>query len=282
MKISCKKIKYILIITLSSILAMVLHGIASGSSTVPKEANWSVFVKTVGLLPVITLYFFAAFAIITYLFHRYEDRLPGIKSGKGIRYGFAIGLLWLWGMLEGVSLSGNPFVSEFITGICDAVPIVFMGLLLGKFTTESNDNKDMKKPSGPSHIVFSITVFSVVFLLGRYSFYYTKVIKSGYESSPYFTFIWTLLMGACIGVAYLLLGQTTQSSSLFLSAIKFGVILFGVNWCIFTVLIPLIFAGTVFDSVIRMLLDTFLVILSYYLSEALEKRKGSINFFLML
>lgn len=267
------------IVIFSCVLSIILHGITSGYTNVPQNANWSVFIKILGFTPAITLYFLMAFGIIAYVFYMYEDKLPGIKSVKGLRYGIAIGLLWFWGMLEGVSLSGNPLINELVTGICDAVPIVIMGLLLGKFATKSKSNEN--KSHDPDYMFFSALIFATVFLVGRYLFYYTNIIKSGYETYPQFTFIWTLLMGVCIGVTYLLLGQTVQSSSPRSGALKFGISIFGINWAVFIVLVPFIFEGTLIDSILRIMLDTSLVILSCYISETIKKlnfqKKYNIN-----
>lgn len=267
-----QKIKYVSIVLSSIILAMALHIMASNYSTTPKVANWSFFVNVLGLQLTLVVWYFIAFGSIAFIFYMFEDKLPGVKSGKGLRYGISIGILWLWGMLEGVSLSGNPLINEFFTGICDAIPILLMGLLLGIFTTKTNNIETTKKPFSLKTIFLPVFIFSTIFLVGRYLFYCTNIMKSGYRLSPYFTFVWTFLMGTCIGITYLLLGQATKSSSLIISAIKFGIIIFGVNWLVFVIFIPFIFKGTLVDSIVRITVDTLLVSLSYYISESLEKR----------
>lgn len=264
-----QKIKYVSIVFFSIILAMIFHVMASNYSTTPKVANWSFLVKKFGLLPTIIVWYFIAYGSISYIFYRYENKFIGINSTKGLRYGIAIGILWGWGMLEGVSLYGNPIINEFITGICDAIPVALMGLLLGIFTTKSNHLENKKKSINPSNILVSFFIFSTIFLVGRYFFYCTNIMKSAYHTSPYFTFVWTLLMGTCIGTTYILLGKSTQSSSQLLSAVKFGIIIFGVNWLVFIAFMPFILNGILIDSIIRVIVDTLLVILSYYISESL-------------
>lgn len=266
-----KKIRYLAIISFSTILTIILHGITSGNSTVPKEANWSFFVENMGFLLTVVLYFLIAFSIIAYIFYRYEDKLPGTNRAKGLRYGIAISLLWLWGMLEGVSLFGNLLIDEFLTGVSDAIPIAVMGLLLGIFTTKKISSKITKKSFYSREIILSTFIFTTIFLAGRYFLYLANILPSGYQTNPYFTFIWTLSMGACIGVTYILLGQATQSSSIIFSAVKFGLTIFGPNWLAFVAFIPIIFKGTFITSIIRISIDTLLVILSYYLSESLAK-----------
>jgi hypothetical protein len=125
--------------------------------------------------------------------------------------------------------------------------------------------------TGIKYYFISIQIFTVIFLVGRYSLYCTNIIRSGYQSTPYFTFIWTLFMGVCIGITYLMLGKATYSTSTFKSAVKFGVVIFGVNWGMFNIFIPIIIKGLVADTIIRIATDILWVILSYYLSATIER-----------
>lgn len=269
------KIRYIAIVGFSTILAIILHGVTSNNSTVPQMADWSLLVNKIGFSLTVLLYFLIAFGIIAYVFYSYEDKLPGKKGLKGLRYGIAIGLLWQWGMLEGVSLMGNPLINEFLMGSSDAIPIVLMGLLLGIFTTKRISIETTRNNYDKSNIFLVIFIFTIIFLAGRYFLYYTKILASGYQTNPYLTFIWTLLMGTCIGVTYLLLGQATQSSLKLVSAVKFGLMIFGANWAVFTVFIPVVFKVDFISFIIRITVDIGLVILSCYLSESLGKLRLS-------
>ncbi len=78
-------------------------------------------------------------------------------------------------------------------------------------------------------------------------------------------------MGTCIGITYLLLGNATKSQSKPLSAIKFGITIFGINWFAFLIFVPIIFSGTFIDTLLRLGIDILLVSLSCYLSETLAK-----------
>ena len=266
-----KKIKYIAIVIFCAILDFSLHGISSMISPGSEIGNLSFIAKTIGAPGAAMVWVFIAFSSVAYVFYMYTDKIPGEKSAKGLRYGSAIGLLWLWGVVESSSLKGTPFIQETVMGLCDGAPVLLMGLLLGIFTTKSNSIESKNKPFIKGNRFSPILIFTFVFLIGRYFLYFTKIIESGYESRPYATFIWTLIMGALIGVIYILLGQTTKSSSALLSAIKFGVIIFGINWSVFLIFIPLICEGTLVDIIIRCITDIPFVILSYYLSESLAK-----------
>ncbi|KHD36588.1 hypothetical protein NL50_08665 [Clostridium acetobutylicum] len=266
-----KLVKYTAIVIFCSILDMMLHAITSKISPFPKEANFSFLVKTIGAVGAATVWVLVAFSSVAYVFYKCEDKILGIKSGKGLRYGSAIGLLWLWGMLETISLSGTSLIYEGVMGICDAIPVILMGLLLGKYTSEKIFVRQKNKSFKGINIYLPISIFNITFLVGRYFFYFTKIIDSGYETRPFLTFIWTLLMGVCIGIAYLLLGEAARSQSRILGAIKFGVVIFGVNWFAFFVFAPIIFSGTLIDTLLKLSVDIFLVSLSCYLSEILIK-----------
>jgi hypothetical protein len=266
-----KLIKYIAIVIFCASLDMMLHRITSNISPFPKEANFSFIVKTIGAVGAATVWVLVAFSSVAYVFYKCEDKIIGIKSGKGLRYGSAIGLLWLWGMIENISLSGNSLIYEGVMGICDAIPVILMGLLLGKYTSEKIFVRQKNKSFKGVNIYLPISIFTITFLVGRYPFYFTKIIHSGYETRPFLTFIWTLLMGVCVGIIYLLLGEAARLQSRLLSAIKFGVIIFGVNWFAFLSFMPIIFSGGFIDIFLRLGIDILLVSLSWYLCETLTK-----------
>jgi hypothetical protein len=264
--------KYIIIVAFCSILDMSFHVMTSKISTIPNTSNFSILTKVIGVTQSAILWILIAFSSVAYVFYLYKNKLPGVNNTlKGLRYGSTISLLWLFGMIEGVSLVGNTLIHETVMGLCDAFPIIVMGLLLGKFTTERTAIKQKNNSFNPCTILLSVFIFSIVFLVGRYLFYFTRIIESGYETRPYSTFIWTFLMGLCIGVTYISLGKSTQSSSTILSSVKFGVTIFGINWSVFLVFMPIIYEGNLIKFIIRCTIDIILVILGYYISASLEK-----------
>jgi hypothetical protein len=76
------------------------------------------------------------------VFYRVQHNIPGVGLKKGLRYGFAIALLWLFAMLEGVSLFGNPAINEFVVGLSDAIPVLLMGILLSLFVVKKARNTE--------------------------------------------------------------------------------------------------------------------------------------------
>ncbi|MFA6672612.1 MAG: hypothetical protein WCS24_08155, partial [Methanoculleus sp.] len=183
---------------------------------------------------------------------------------KGVRYGSAIALIWLFAMLEGVSLFGNPIINEFVVGLSDAIPVFLMAILLSLLTAGKGENAS-GQPFTLRWKMTAVSVFAGIFLVGRYAAYFTGVILSGYQTSPLYTFFWTLLMGACIGVVCMLLGNIGNTLSLKRRAAKFGFLIFGVNWATFLLFMPLLFSGYLTDVLSRIIIDTLLVTIGYYL-----------------
>jgi hypothetical protein len=187
----------------------------------------------------------------------------GIK--KGLRYGSAIALIWLFAMLEGVSLFGNPLINEFMVGLSDAIPVFLMGILLSLVKTEETENIAVK-PFTLGLKIKALCVFTGIFLIGRYIAYFTGVIQAGYQTSPLYTFSWTLLMGACIGTVCILLGNSKNPMLLEHNSLKFGLLVFGINWAVFLAFMPLLFSGYLVDVLFRITIDILLVTIAYYLT----------------
>ena len=257
-------IKYAGIIVFCVLLDVFLHVITSAYSTIPETPNYSTLTVLFGTEITATLWALLAFSSVAYVFHRFQNTIPGIGFIKGLRYGSAIALLWLFAMLEGVSLFGNPVITEFVVGLSDAIPVFVMGALLGLFIAKNGEATQSVLFTLKQKLL-SICVFSVVFVLGRYVAYFTGIIQSGYLISPFSTFLWTLLMGACIGIVCILLGQAAKTSSLVRSAVRFGFCIFGVNWLVFLVFMPILFNGFLIDFLFRVTIDILLVTFGYYL-----------------
>jgi hypothetical protein len=258
-------IRYAGIIICCVVLDVFLHVLTSAYSTIPESPNFTLFANFFGTEITAILWALLAFSGVAYVFHRCQKTIHGVGITKGLRYGFAIAILWLFAMLEGVSLFGNSIIKEFVVGLSDAIPVLVMGTLLGVFTTK----KDVTTQSVQftlAHKLLSICIFTSVFILGRYVVYFTGIVRSGYQSNPIYTFLWTFLMGACIGIVYILLGQAAQALTVVRSAVKFGFFIFGVNWFVFLVFMPILFTGFFTDFLFRVSIDVLLVTLSYYLS----------------
>jgi hypothetical protein len=231
----------------------------------PNNPNYSIVAKLLGMEITASLWALLSFSGAAYVYCRIRNAIPGEGIRKGLRYGSAIALIWLFAMLEGVSLFGNPIINEFMVGLSDAIPVFLMGILLSLVKTEKTENIAVK-PFTLGLKIKALAIFTGIFLIGRYIAYFAGVIQAGYQTSPAYTFSWTLLMGACIGAVCILLGNTKNPMLLKRNSVKFGLLIFGVNWAVFLVFMPLLFSGYLVDVLFRITIDILLVTIAYYLT----------------
>lgn len=254
----------IAIVAICVLIDIVLHAATSEFSSTPEGSTYSEFAETVGIELTATLWALLAFSGATFVFFRIKDGIPGIGLGKGIRYGSALSLLWLFAMLEGVGLFGNELVNEFVIGLSDAIPAFILGVLLGLSEERTEEKAAVQRPALGSMMMTVLTI-AVLFFIGRYAAYYAELIRSGYQTAPLFTAVWTLLMGVCIGIACLRLEDPGERSDRKRRTVRFGILTFGVNWTTFLLFMPILFSGFMTDVVTRIVLDLALVSISCYL-----------------
>lgn len=258
-------LKTVAIILICVLIDIALHSITSAYSTMPENPNYSKLAALFGTEITATLWALLAFSGAACVFYRLQSSIPGVGIEKGLRYGTAISLLWLFAMLEGVALFGNAIINEFIVGLSDAIPVFLMGILLSLSIAKKGKNSELKQLTLGQKIL-AVCVFTGVFFIGRYVAYFTGVIQSGHQTSPFYMFLWTLLMGTCIGVACILLENPGNALFLKRRAAKFSILFFGVNWATFLFFMPLLFSGFIIDVLSRIILDILIVTIGYYLA----------------
>jgi len=264
-------LKTVAIILICVLIDIVLHSITNTYSTMPENPNYSKFAEFFGTEITATLWALLAFLGAACVFYRLQSGIPGVRLAKGLRYGTAISLLWLFAMLEGVSLFGNAIINEFVVGLSDAIPVFLMGILLSLSVAKKGENSEVKQLT-LSQKILTVCVFTGVFFIGRYIAYFTGVIQSGYNTNPFYTFLWTLLMGACIGVACIQLENPENALLFKRRAVKFSFLFFGVNWATFLIFMPLLFSGFLVDVSARIILDILLVTIGYCLAFSSRKK----------
>lgn len=229
----------------------------------PENPSYSIVAKSLGVEVAASLWALLAFSGAAYVYFQIRHAIPGKGIENGLRYGLAIALLWLFAMLEGVALFGNPLISEFVVGLSDAIPVFTLGVLLGLLISESGETVAVQ-PLALREKLKAVAVFTGIFLIGRYVAYFAGVIRSGLHTSPFYTFLWTMLTGACIGVVCILVGNLGNTRFLERRAARFGFLVFGVNWATFLVFMPLLFSGYLVDVLSRIAIDVLLVTVGYY------------------
>lgn len=260
-----QKIKTFVIVLTCVLLDIVLHIVTTSYSTMPENANLSLVASILGTEITASLWALFAFSSVAFVYLNIRNEIPGEGVKKGFRYGTAIALLWLFAMLEGVSLFGNPIINEFVVGLSDAIPVFLLSILLSKLQN--------KKVESDRPVIFmlgekmkAVSIFTSIFFAGRYIAYFSGVIQSGNQTRPLETFMWTLLMGISIATAFVLLSNNRNGRSSKCRAVKFGFLIFGLNWAVFLAFMPLLFSGYIADVFLRIIIDTTLVTISSYLT----------------
>ncbi len=259
-----KKIIVISIVLGCVFLDVALHVATSSYGTLPRDPEPSIFATILGTEITASLWALFAFSVVAIVFLHIRDVIPGEGVRKGLRYGIAIALLWTMGMLEGVPLFGHSFINEFVVGLSDAIPVFLLGVLLSLLQPgEKTETASVKFSLGKK--MQAVLILAGLFLVGRYIAYASGMIRSGIQDMPLQTFVWTLMMGISIGASYVLVGAKLQGSSLKQRAMRFGFLIFGMNWAVFLVFMPLLFSGYIADVLVRIILDAALVAFGTYL-----------------
>ena len=261
-----KWVRLIVVMVTCVLLDIVLHVVTSAFSTMPENPDFSILAGALGVEMTALLWALFSFSGVALVYFLVGSSIPGKGVAKGFRYGSAIALLWLFAMLEGVPLFGNPVIKEFVVGLSDAIPVFLMGIMLSLLKFGSRKDAMAVEPLAPGAKMTSLLIFAGTFLVARYVAYLTGIIKSGYQERPIGTFFWTLLMGACIGLAFVLIESDSSASRLENSAMKFGFLVFGVNWSTFLLFMPMLFSGYLVDALTRIIMDTLFVSIGYYMA----------------
>lgn len=262
-------IKYISLVILSVSLCIFLHVMTPPAFTneIPKN-TLSACALLLGIPLTALLWAVIAYSCVAFVFYLIEDKIPGEKGSWGFRYGFSVGILWLLGYVMCMPKFGNPFINEFIGGLCDATPAIIMGWLLGLFTSQKVTTT-VAIAYNKTQLIVGVIVFVLFFSIARIGSYYMNIIDTGFQVNSVYTLAWTIVMGCYLGIMYVLLGKTITSSSALVSAMKFGFLLFGLTWGSFIMFFPLMLKGELSNTVIMFLLDSLSVATAYYFSEIL-------------
>ncbi len=130
-------------------------------------------------------------------------------------------------------------MQEILYGLGDAFPFIIMGTLLGVFFGSSSTSKVNSNPF-KKHII-SILSITLIYVLGRYFSYTIIGARSSYIEKPIETFAWTLGNGLLISIIYYLMKDTLHQYQLVKRAIVFSFVIFGIDWFLYNLFIPLIY-----------------------------------------
>jgi len=169
------------------------------------------------------------------------------------------------GFIEISTLSATTIMDEVINGLPDAITILLMMVLLGAYVAQDSP---IKRKETLKNLIARILAVTVAFFTGRYIAYIVFNTNGVFHPEPQSVFIWTLAMAIWIGMLYGFVGHNIGwGNSLIMRALYFTGLVFGVDWLLFNLFLP-IFLDIPFPNLaLRALLDLPFVFFGVYISE---------------
>lgn len=226
-------------------------------------------IKNVATTPFALVIIIMSYLLFSIIFIKFQIRINGNKIYKGFIYGVIFGFVWFYGMIEVGIIYNISLIKEIIYGLGDALPFIVMGILLGIFFGSSSKNKVNSVPL--KRYVFAMFSIALIYLLGRYFSYIVIGASSAYRIRPFETFAWTLGNGLLISIIYYFMKDALHSYQLGKRAIIFSFVIFGTDWVLYNLFIPLIYNISLLQIVQsylgRSIPDIFYACLGVFFSE---------------
>ena len=260
------------ILILASIVTLIdIAGHMIEGTPLPDEPL-SIIANTIGLEAAISIYFIIFFSSISITFINIEKRMIGTRIKKGLKYGISWALIMFVGVCEMNTILGTSVIADIRMALADAIPLIILGILLGKFFASGKQSNQMYNKN------YSITFVAITlfYLIGKYFSYAILGIDSGFIERPLATFIWTFCMGLTFGILYLVVGRYVNGNNLIKRAIVFGAGIVGINWFIYNSFAPLIFHDSIINTLYnmiagRVIVDIISITLGTYIGERILK-----------
>lgn len=235
----------------------------------------SIIVKMGLTIPVVALMFLLTYVFMGIVFAWIQDKLPGTRIARGLKFGLAFGLIWAVYLLEPTSIAVESYSDTVVIAVIDVMAIVALGLLLGRLIASRSVNA--KKACAVPGIM-ALAAIPVLYFAGRFAEYNMLHIYSVYDTMPAETLLWAAATGIGACVMYLLIRHGIPDASPLAKAAYFGLVIFGINLLVFNLFIPALFdmpfsgLGGLFltDLFARTAIDVVTVTAGTYLFEAIE------------
>ncbi len=205
-----------------------------------------------------------ALGALAIVFVLIQKDLPGKRLVKGWQFGIVFTILWALGFIEVSALSATTLIDEVINGLPDAIIILLMSLLLG--ATVAQDT--LVKVKSPKNLLTRVIIVAAAFFVGRYIAYVGLKTNSIFHPETQNVFIWTLAMATWIGILYGFVGHyVSWGHSQIARALYFTGVVFGIDWLLFNLFLPIFLNLPLFNLASRALLDLPFVLLGVFVSE---------------
>ncbi|MFH1188259.1 MAG: hypothetical protein V1652_00235 [bacterium] len=213
--------------------------------------------------PFAALSLLVTFFLLGIVFVYIQKDLLGAKISKGIRYGITFGGLWFIAMPGTSLLFHSPLKHELVSGMCDALSILLLGFLLGKFVATDTHTTHHKKKS----YLLPIVIIGFIYCVGRYAAYRLFGIELAYTDNLSSTLLWTGALGIWFGITYILLRQSVEKYMPIEKALMFGGSIVGIDWILFNLFAVLFIRISALLLITQAMVDIVLVILGIFVYE---------------
>jgi hypothetical protein len=232
-----------------------------------------------GLLPVAFILYGALwFGVLSYIFVLIQGRLPGRKVMKGVSFGVFFCLIAFMLYFEPLPTT-SPFLINMTWMLGDGLPLILLGILLGLFLTKKTgipmEGNENRPETNSTRSLFFVLVIPAIFLVGRLFEYLVFNVTSSFSSLPLQTISWVFLFGLGTSILYYWLRSAFSKKTPLLSALFFGLVMFGVNMFLFNFAYALIVNLTPtgsLDFFERISIDVLSITGGVYLCERINLR----------
>ena len=225
--------RILLIAVAISVFYALVHGV------LPSDNNSTIIPSVIaqqGLLPIaFILYGVLWFALLGCVFVLVQKRRPGGKITKGLTFGAFLCTIIFMVYFEPLP-SGSSFYVNMAWMLGDGLPLILLGLVLGRFIVAEKPAKTKLNLEGKNVLLTSIVpllAVPLVLVIGRLFAYTILGIYSSFYTQTAQTLGWVFTFGLGMGILYTVLRPAFKKTSPLKTALFFGVGVFGIYLLLF-------------------------------------------------
>lgn len=274
----------ILIVTFIAVFIRIICTPIFGGDPISTTEPFGNIAGLIGIIPSVIIMFSISYLHLALIgFYIIRKHIAG-NYINGLIFGLLIGIIWLYGMFEAGILKNTSQYKELLFGISEAIPIVILGLLIAYALRKEMITSHKEIISDRNSISLNITkviIIALMYLLFRYVSYVFINIESQYINKPIATFIWTFGNGFLIGLLYVSMNKWISSKKDIGKAVIFGIVVFGVDWLLYNLFVPVFFNVSLLELirsfVLRSIIDVIGVYIGVYISITYEHKKNHLT-----
>lgn len=252
-----------------SFLAVILRSIFQTIIPAGQQSIFqpSIFVKK-GILPIaFIIYGTIVYIVISYIFVLVQRGMGGSPVTKGIKFGGLCALMWAIYLCE--PLPHGSLMDMITYPLADGIVLIILGTLLGKFVATST----FISRKGPTvKAIPNIIIIAFCFTIARVFEYRVLKIYSSFPMEPGITLIWVIATGTIIGFVFECLSSAIESKNKIMKAIKFGVVVFGMDLLFFNFFMAIVFEVNIGGLFLRTFIDMASATIGCYLAIGIENK----------